>query len=54
MKTRSRDQDRTAGVGWVKRPSRGFGAMGETRRFRTFAQWLAPVKIDSQRTCEMT
>ena len=32
MKTRSRDQGRTAGVGSVKRPSRGFGPMGETRR----------------------
>jgi hypothetical protein len=32
MKTRSRDEGRTAGVGSVKRPSPGFGAMGETRR----------------------
>ena len=32
MKTRSRDQGRTAGVGSVKRPSPGFGPMGETRR----------------------
>ena len=37
MKTRSRDQGRTAGVGWVKRPSPGFGAMGETRRIRPLA-----------------
>jgi|SRR6516225_8388776 hypothetical protein len=37
MKTRSRDQDRMAGVGSVKRPSPEFGAMGETRRFPTFA-----------------
>jgi hypothetical protein len=36
MKTRSRDQGRTAGVGSVKRRSPGFGAMGETRRFQTF------------------
>ena len=34
MKTRSRDQGRTAGVGSVKRPSPEFGAMGETRRKR--------------------
>jgi len=32
MKTRSRDQGRTAGVGSVKRTSPGFGAMGEKRR----------------------
>jgi hypothetical protein len=31
MKTRSRDRSRTAGVGSVRRPSRGFGA---TRRER--------------------
>jgi len=37
MKTRSRDQDRTAGIGSVKRPLPGFGAMGETRRYRPFA-----------------
>jgi len=36
MKTRSRDQGRTAGVGSVKRHSPGFGAMGETRRKTTF------------------
>ena len=36
MKTRSRDQGRTAGVGLVKRPAPGFRAMGDTRRFRTF------------------
>jgi hypothetical protein len=36
MKTRSRNQDRKAGVGSVKRPSLGFGAMGETRRKRLF------------------
>jgi hypothetical protein len=36
MKTRSGDQDRTAGVGSVKRPSPGFWAMGETRRLPTF------------------
>jgi hypothetical protein len=36
MKTRSPDQGRTAGVGSVKRPSPGFGAMGETRRLQTF------------------
>ena len=35
MKTRSRDQGRTAGVGSVKRTSPGFGAMGEKRRLRT-------------------
>src|SRR6516162_1070900 len=34
MKTGSRDQGRTTGVSSVKRPSPGFGAMGETRRFR--------------------
>jgi hypothetical protein len=32
MKTRSRDQGRTAGGGSVKRTSPGFGAMGEKRR----------------------
>ena len=32
MKTRSRDQGRAAGIGSVKRPSPGFGAMGEMRR----------------------
>src|SRR5215469_6628980 len=32
IRTSSRDQGRTAGVGSVKRPSPGFGAMGETRR----------------------
>jgi hypothetical protein len=36
MKTRFRDHDRTAGVGSVKRPSPGFGAMGDTRRKRPF------------------
>ena len=36
MKTRSRDHDRTAGVGSVKRPSPGF--MGETRRLRASAR----------------
>src|SRR5215469_13312094 len=34
IRTRSRDQGRTAGVGSVKRRSLGFGAMGETRRNR--------------------
>ena len=33
---RGSDQGRTAGVGSVKRPSQGFGPMGETRRLRTF------------------
>ena len=37
IKTRSRDQGRTAGVGSVKRPSPVFGPMGETRRNQPFA-----------------
>jgi hypothetical protein len=37
MKTGSRDQGRTAGVGLVKRPSLEFGAMGETRRKPPFS-----------------
>jgi len=50
MTTRSRDQGRTAGVGSVKRPSPGFGAMGETRRNQPFRSsdltaWFDPKEL---------
>ena len=38
MRTHSRDQARTAGVGSVKRPSPRFGAEGETRRNGQFRE----------------
>jgi len=47
MKTRSRDQGRTAGVGSVKRRSPGFGAMGKTRRNRPFASGDGQVAVFS-------
>jgi hypothetical protein len=45
MKTRSPDQGRTASVGSVKRPSPGFEAMGETRRFRPIARPKSSSKV---------
>jgi len=51
MKTRSRDQGRTAGIGSVKRPSPGFGAMGETRRKRTISSFLADFGIVAKPFC---
>src|SRR6516162_5558639 len=51
MKTRSRDQGRTAGVGSVKRPSPGFGPMGKTHRLRPFAGPKSSGKV-RPRLCE--
>ena len=45
MKTRSRGQGRTAGVGSVKRPSPGFGPIGETRRKQPLSLRRAGMKV---------
>ena len=45
MKTRSRGQGRTAGVGSVKRPSAGFGPIGETRRKQPLSLRRAGMKV---------
>jgi hypothetical protein len=50
MRTHSRDQGRTAGVGSVKRSSPGFGPMGETRRNRPFVGRAEPTGSLGQRS----